>query len=146
VNQCVGSGDGIANNCDPFPATTTGATVTQCDGSANGGTLVRLECTATGRESVSHPVTINQCNGSTNGGGALVICSASVSNLAVAAPPSATTRPSATPTSGLPNTSVADLPIEPQGGNGAAIPGLLFLSGLTLFAAFHRVGNRRKAD
>ncbi|MGZ8527383.1 MAG: hypothetical protein ACXWWR_01185, partial [Candidatus Limnocylindrales bacterium] len=27
VNQCVGSGDGIANNCDPFPASTTGATI-----------------------------------------------------------------------------------------------------------------------
>jgi hypothetical protein len=153
VNQCVGSGDGIANNCDPFPATTTGATVTQCNGSANGCTLVRLECTATGRESVSHPVTINQCNGSTNGGGALVICSASVSNLAVAAAPSATPRPAtaaprsaATPTSGLPNTSVADLPIDPQSGNGTAIAGLLFLSALTLFAAFRRVGNRRRAD
>ena len=26
--------------CDPFPATHTGATITQCNGSANGGTLV----------------------------------------------------------------------------------------------------------
>ena len=37
VNQCVGSGGGIANDCDPFPANTTGATITQCNGSANGG-------------------------------------------------------------------------------------------------------------
>lgn len=88
VNQCVGSGDGIANNCDPFPATTTGAVVTQCNGSANGGTLVNLECTATGRTSSAFPVTVNQCNNSTNGGGALVICSTTIRNVAV--PPSPT--------------------------------------------------------
>jgi hypothetical protein len=85
VNQCVGSGDGIANNCDPFPASTTGATITQCNGSANGGTLVRLECTATGTKPSSHGVRINQCNGSANGGGALVICSANVTNRRVTA-------------------------------------------------------------
>ena len=51
VNQCVGSGDDIANTCDPFPSTTSGATVTQCNGSANGGTLVELTCTATGTTS-----------------------------------------------------------------------------------------------
>jgi hypothetical protein len=80
VNQCVGSGDGIANECDPFPASTTGATITQCNGSANGGTLVGLTCTATGTRSSNHRVRINQCNGSANGGGALVICSANVTN------------------------------------------------------------------
>ncbi len=80
VNQCVGSGDGVANTCDPFPATTTGATVTQCNGSANGGTLVELTCTATGTQSAGLAVTINQCNGSANGGGALVICSAELEN------------------------------------------------------------------
>jgi hypothetical protein len=152
VNQCVGSGDGIANNCDPFPATTSGATVTQCNGSANGGTLVRLQCTATGRESVAHPVVVNQCNGSTNGGGALVICSTAIGNLAVAPAPSATPRPAtaaprsaATRTNGLPNTSVADLPVDSQGGPGAAIAALLFLSAMTLFAAFRRFGPRSKA-
>jgi hypothetical protein len=86
VNQCVGSGDGIANNCDPFPATTTGAAITQCNGSANGGTLVRLECTATGTMG-ARSVIINQCNGSANGGGALVICSANISNVRVAVAP-----------------------------------------------------------
>jgi hypothetical protein len=85
VNQCVGSGDGIANNCDPFPATTSGATITQCNGSANGGTLVKLQCTATGTKPSTHGVTINQCNGSANGGGALVICSASITNRRVTA-------------------------------------------------------------
>jgi hypothetical protein len=84
INQCVGSGDGIANNCDPFPATTTSATITQCNGSANGGTLVRLECTASGTKPSSHGVRINQCNGSANGGGALVICSATITNRHVA--------------------------------------------------------------
>jgi hypothetical protein len=79
-NQCVGSGDGIANECDPFPASTTNATITQCNGSANGGTLVQLKCTASGTKPSSNGVRINQCNGSANGGGALVICSASISN------------------------------------------------------------------
>ena len=94
VNQCVGSGS-ITAGCDPFPATTTGATITQCNGSAGGGTLVELTCTATGTTSAGHEVTINQCNGSANGGGALVICSADISNAAVTA--SATPGPSATP-------------------------------------------------
>jgi hypothetical protein len=92
INQCVGSGDGIANNCDPFPATTTSATITQCNGSANGGTLVRLECTASGTKPSSHGVRINQCNGSANGGGALVICSATIVNRTVSS--------SASPSSG----------------------------------------------
>src|SRR5450759_2079633 len=79
-DQCVGSGGGITTGCDPFPATTSGATITQCNGSANGGTLVGLTCTATGTESSTQSVTINQCNGSANGGGALVICSANVTS------------------------------------------------------------------
>jgi hypothetical protein len=79
-NQCVGSGGGVANECDPYPASTTGATITQCNGSANGGTLVQLKCTATGTKSSAASVRINQCNGSANGGGALVICSANISN------------------------------------------------------------------
>jgi hypothetical protein len=83
VNQCVGSGGGIHTGCDPFPATTSGAAITQCNGSANGGTLVGLTCTATGTKSAARTVRINQCNGSANGGGALVICSASVSNVVV---------------------------------------------------------------
>ena len=117
VNQCVGSGGGITTGCDPFPATTTGATITQCNGSANGGTLVGLTCTATGTEAAALSVKVNQCNGSANGGGALVICSANIENAAVApspsaapsaAPPSATTPPSSTtpPTAMLATTDV----------------------------------------
>ncbi len=83
VDQCVGSGGGIHTGCDPFPATTTGAKITQCNGSANGGTLVGLICTATGTKASTNSVTINQCNGSTNGGGALVICSANEANIMV---------------------------------------------------------------
>ena len=83
VNECVGSGGGITIGCDPFPATTSGAAITQCNGSANGGTLVGLTCTASGTMSAGAGVTINQCNGSTNGGGALVICSATISNIRV---------------------------------------------------------------
>jgi len=93
VNQCVGSGGGITTGCDPFPATTTGATITQCNGSANGGTLVGLTCTATGTTPSTHKVTINQCNGSANGGGALVICSASITNSRVSSGSTATAPP-----------------------------------------------------
>jgi hypothetical protein len=106
VNQCVGSTP-PPTGCDPFPATTTGAAITQCNGSANGGTRVQLTCTATGRTS-SHHVRINQCNGSANGGGALVICSASIANRHVAAPsssgstPARTARPTTPSTDALP--------------------------------------------
>lgn len=101
VDQCVGSGGGITTGCDPFPATTTGATITQCNGSANGGTLVGLTCTATGTRSAAHGVRINQCNGSANGGGALVICSASISNRTGAIlPPTDTLAPTEGPASG----------------------------------------------
>jgi hypothetical protein len=98
VNQCVGSGGGITIGCVPFPATTTGATITQCNGSANGGTLVGLTCTASGTQASAGGVTVNQCNGSANGGGALVICSATISNAAVSATPTPTPTPTGTPT------------------------------------------------
>lgn len=118
VNQCVGSGGGITTGCDPFPATTTGAAITQCNGSANGGTLVGLTCTATGTMSAGAGVTINQCNGSTNGGGALVICSATISNVRITAAeitgPGSTTRgatPTAPATASLdPRSSTSDGP------------------------------------
>jgi hypothetical protein len=102
VNQCVGSGaSGIVGqtiNCDPFPATTTSAAITQCNGTANGGTLVGLTCTATGTMASALPVTILQCQGSANGGGALVICSANVVNAvgpAASSSASASSTPSA---------------------------------------------------
>ncbi len=107
VNQCDGSGDGVANNCDPFPSTVTGATITQCNGSANGGTLVNLECTASGRTSSTFRVTVNQCNGSANGGGSLVICSAIIRNTGGTVP-SATPRPTTPPTDTPATTAASD--------------------------------------
>jgi hypothetical protein len=91
VNQCVGSGDGATTGCDPFPATTSGAAITQCNGSANGGTLVQLTCHASGTMASALDIAINQCNGSALGGGGLVICSASMVNRALQLPaPTAT--------------------------------------------------------
>jgi hypothetical protein len=105
VNQCVGSGDGITTGCDPFPATTTGATITQCNGSANGGTLVGLTCTATGTKASALSVKINQCNGSANGGGALVICTATIANTRIAGSGAGSTLP---PTDTVAPTDVRD--------------------------------------
>lgn len=132
VDQCVGSGGGITTGCVPFPATTTGATITQCNGSANGGTLVGLTCTATGTQSSAHGVTINQCNGSANGGGALVICSANITNNAVAASPSASPRPSAGTTAGPTTPPTSTLSTTDAPGSG---PNPLVFAGIVLLAA-----------
>ena len=78
VNQCVGTGGGggtVLFACDPYPATTTSAAITQCNDSANGGGA-SITCTAAGSLAAGAVVTINQCNGSANGGGALIVCSA----------------------------------------------------------------------
>jgi len=87
VWQCDGSGAsgvvGVNIHCNPFPATTSGAAITQCNGSANGGTLVTpegLTCVATGTMASALAVTINQCNNSANGGGEVVNCSANMTN------------------------------------------------------------------
>jgi hypothetical protein len=124
VKQCVGSGaSGIVGQtikCDPFPANTTSAAITQCNRSANGGTLVGLTCTATGTMTSGHIVTINQCNDSANGGGSLVICSASLVNNAVKGTPP----PTATVTTGSSDNSAPLLPLLvllASGGLGAAV-------------------------
>ena len=139
VNQCVGSGDGITTGCDPFPATTTGAMITQCNGSANGGTLVELRCRASGTESAAFRVTINQCNGSANGGGSLVICAVDVSNQVVAAPtatPTTAPAPTATPGSATlpPTDATANLSSRPSSIGAIAFAGALFLVALSLMA------------
>ena len=141
VNMCVGSGGGITTGCDPYPATTTGAAITQCNGSANGGTLVGMTCTATGTMASALAVTINQCNGSANGGGALVICSANVDNIALegAAPLLATTPPAVTapPAAAVPS-SVVGRTVPPTStlGQGPAgndsVPPLALLLSLAL--------------
>ena len=116
VNQCVGSGDGFTVGCDPFPATTAGATITQCNGSANGGTLVQLTCTATGTQSDAFSVAINQCNGSGNGGGGLVICSSNIES--VNALPVPTAAPTAVPTA-VPTVAPTAVPtVAPTSGAG----------------------------
>ena len=157
VNQCVGSGDGDMTGCDPTPANTTGATITQCNGSANGGTLVELTCTATGTESPALLVTINQCNGSANGGGSLVICSANMENNTIAAPtPAPTAAPTATPASGgagptpRPGTTVpptdtiaSSTPTE-SNAIAAVLAGLVFLAGLAVLAPISGRGRSPK--
>jgi hypothetical protein len=92
VNQCVGSGESITPLCNPVQAT-SGAAITQCNGSANGGGA-SLTCTATGTMASALVVTIAQCNGSANGGGALANCSATMTNNVVGAgstPPTSST-------------------------------------------------------
>ena len=148
VNQCVGSGGGITVGCSPYPATTTGASVTQCNGSANGGTLVGLTCSVTGTMSAAHVVTINQCNGSTNGGGALVICSTSMVNRAAASTPSAqpspgANGPTASSTPGAPTT----MSTTATRAQGAAVSDRLLTGGLMVivlgFAAVVFLRGRR---
>ncbi len=134
VNQCVGSGGGITTGCDPFPATTTGAAITQCNGSANGGTLVGLTCTATGKKSSAHGVRINQCNGSANGGGALVICSASITNRTVSS-----TTPTIPPTSTL---AAADVP---RSGPSPLVFVAIFLIAFVVFVAGGRTRRATRA-
>jgi hypothetical protein len=150
-NQCVGSGGGITTGCDPFPATTTGATITQCNGSANGGTLVRLKCTASGSKSSSVSVRINQCNGSANGGGALVICSANITNHVLAASSTATTPTSnsgSTGTSGgLPPTDTASTPAGGSGGTRfPSFAFLIVLAAVSMVATARRFSRRRDID
>jgi len=138
VNECVGSGGGITTGCDPFPATTTGATITQCNGSANGGTLVKLTCTATGTKSAARSVRINQCNGSANGGGALVICSANITNR-VSSGSTTGTGTGGTGTGGLPATdTIATTDVR---GAGSGPNPLLFVA---TFLVALGVGMRRR--
>jgi hypothetical protein len=131
VNQCVGSGEsgaiGATILCDPFPATTSGATITQCNGTGNGGTLVGLTCTASGTQSARLPVIINQCNGSTNGGGTRTVCSATIQNNAVAG---ATAAPGATTRITPPTTDTVASPPEAPGSG----PLQLALLGMSLVA------------
>ncbi|MER3388934.1 MAG: hypothetical protein RJQ01_02770 [Microcella sp.] len=89
VNQCNNSFDSLplpaGSACDPAEAT-TGATITQCNDSMNGGTQVSMNCTVgTSATSSALPVTVDQCNNSVNGGGALLVCSTQMTTLFVPA-------------------------------------------------------------
>jgi hypothetical protein len=115
VNQCNDNqaDDGLGNapnTCDPYPATTTGATITQCNGTGNGGGLVFPSgCTASGQVSSSLPVTVNQCNGSENGGGSKVNCTVSIATNVTTSGNGTTTTTTVGPTP----------PTTPVDGNGA---------------------------
>jgi len=93
VNQCVGTGGGAGKYdgtgplvCTPFPATTTGATVTQCNGSVTGGGSTAACSVATSSKvSPAIPIRVNQCNGTGNKGGTLLTCSTTISTNVMAA-------------------------------------------------------------
>jgi hypothetical protein len=132
VNQCVGSvTTGTVIACDPFPATTSGATITQCNGSGNGGGA-SLTCTATGTQSTGLAVLINQCNGSSNGGGTRTVCSASMSN--VIATGGVESPSASTPNAAMPGNP----PSEPGLLNAVLLGGLILLVGLSGVAVVKR--------
>ena len=79
VNQCNASAPDTTG-CNPFPATTTNATITQCNNSSYGGGQEDFNCTASGTTTSSLTVTVNQCNDSNYGGGSWLNCSASLLN------------------------------------------------------------------
>ncbi len=107
VNQCNDNqpdGLGTAPNVCVPEASMTGATITQCNGSGNGGGLrLGSGCTASGTVSSTLPVMINQCNDSANGGGSQVVCSSTINTIVTGVQPTTTTSPG--PTTGtLPST------------------------------------------
>ncbi|WP_213815785.1 hypothetical protein [Glaciihabitans sp. dw_435] len=115
VNQCVGSGAGgpaTPLDCNPLQST-TGATVTQCNGSVNGGGADgQVHCTV-GASTVSPglPITVNQCNGSVNGGGSTADCATTITTrvLAAVVTPVPSNTPTATP-SATPSTTPSATP------------------------------------
>ncbi len=144
VNQCVGSvTTGTVRACDPDPATTTGATITQCNGSANGGGA-SLTCTASGMESSGFTVLINQCNGSSSGGGSRTVCSATMASNILAAPTPAPSTPAPAPTAAptprptTPSTDTAQLAGGQSGSGLLVVSGLVILCALSLITVLRR--------
>jgi hypothetical protein len=155
VNQCNGSvTTGDVRTCNPDPATTDGATITQCIGSANGGGT-SLTCTASGTQSSGLSVLIRQCNDSSNGGGTRTVCNATMTNnilpaatpsptpvpapTATASPaPGATAAPTATPRPTAPNTSTGELAAGQSGSELLVVSGLVFLCALSLITVVRR--------
>jgi hypothetical protein len=146
VNQCVGSvTTGTVKVCSPFPATTTGAAITQCNGSGNeGGTS--LTCTASGTQSSGLVVRINQCNGSSNGGGTRTVCSARMLNNVIPGPgasPVAGGPTASGPTASVPNAAIHDQLPEQHGTTNALLLGaLVLLLGLSLASVVQRFATR----
>jgi len=148
-NQCVGSGAGGTSpsgtplNCSPA-GLTIGATVTQCNGSVNGGGApLRVNCSVPPLSETALPVLVNQCNGTVNGGGSVLFCSASFTNAAnvdftapgvpaapPAGPPTTTTTPSPTGgTFGTPGGPTFSPPAVGGGTGTAAVAAALAVSG-----------------
>jgi hypothetical protein len=164
VNQCNGSAPDTTG-CDPFPANTTSATITQCDNSSYGGGQEDFDCTASGTTTASLSVTVNQCNDSNYGGGSWLTCSASVSNTVIggASPspttpaddsttPSGSTPPSTTTSTGggtpnptPPATSTDTLSVSGAGSDlGTAVFGAAFLFIASLIVAQRLAAMRRR--
>ena len=93
VWQCVGGPEPGVLICDPTRDNNTAsseglATISQCNGSGNGGGLVPAvpllspHCSVSGATGLTPTLTteIDQCNGSANGGGSFLKCTASVTN------------------------------------------------------------------
>lgn len=98
VNQCNGSAPDTTG-CDPFPATTTNGTITQCNDSSHGGGQEDFNCIASGTTTASLSVTVDQCNNSNYGGGSWLTCTASLTNTVTAEEiPTPTPTPTAAPT------------------------------------------------
>ena len=109
LNQCIGSsGDGTLDNC--LPSSTSGAPVTQCNGSVTGGGgAITCSMETSSTVTAALPVSVNQCNGTATGGGSFLTCTVSLSNdnnvvgAPIAGPTSApTTTPPTAPASVVP--------------------------------------------
>jgi hypothetical protein len=124
VNQCNGSATDTTG-CTPFPASTTNATITQCNDSSYGGGQEDFICTASGTTSATLDVTVNQCNNSNYGGGSWLTCTTSLSSVIGGPTPSALphgalpsggapspTGNSAPASTAAPSSSVAPAPIS----------------------------------
>jgi hypothetical protein len=149
-NQCVGSAATAKPRCDPFPAAADAATVTQCNGSANGGGGT-VRCAVNPGSTVSRaiPIRVNQCNGTGNPGGSVVSCKAGIITriTATAAAPTATkTRAAkATPSVSSPAPSGA-LPASTDSTSGPGMDGPLMLgAGLVLAGSVGALLYRRFA-
>jgi hypothetical protein len=118
-NQCVGSGEIL---CTPTPANTTGATVTQCNGSGGGGGGA-VACTVPGGTvSAAIPIQVYQCNGTANKGGSVVTCSANIQTTITAAAVIPTTAPpTVTPTTTAPTTTPTAAPTSTPTGAPTAV-------------------------
>lgn len=143
LNQCNDTTVTAANTCTPATATTTGATVTQCNesGQHGGGTV---DCAFTlnsnmndpeSKVSAALPISINQCNGTGNSGGSKVVCNAFIrTNIVAVVVPTVSPTPSPTPV--LPdetgNGVIGDVPLGGVAAGGGSTAGLEHLGWLGL--------------